>query len=253
MPDLNLEPVVNSRIPYISSIGLYSVASDETLLVSDIKCSNSTNEIDMSVTTANAVGTTVSLLTTGLNGLDQGAAAASTVYALYVLSDAYGFNPSGFILSTNVTTPLIPTGYGAWRRVGWAFTDASSDLIDVIITGNGSDKHYQYDNAIAVLTAGTSASKVNIDMGAITPPKNTVVELVVAFTPNAASDTASIYNGNSSSSLPAVVTGQVAAVVVNDTIIRNTAFNTSAWVIAYALSTASAAATIRITGFWDYE
>lgn len=63
---------------------------------------------------------TVNWATTGLNGLDTGAIAADTWYWAYALR-----NPStgatGYIVSTNTSTPTLPSGFTQYRRLPYAF------------------------------------------------------------------------------------------------------------------------------------
>lgn len=145
--NLGVVPIVNARIPYLNGFSL-SNEGVSTMLVSDGVCSNSTNEIDISVITDSGQ-TTISVLSNGLNGLDTGTVAANENYAVYAIADIASNHPSGFLISTNYfSPPFMPTGYSAYRRIGFLITDNSSNVREFFSYNTGPQKYYQYLNIL---------------------------------------------------------------------------------------------------------
>lgn len=80
------------------------------------------------------VSVTINFATTGANGLDTGAIAASTGYFFYLI-----YNPTTNTIaglgSLSATAPTLPAGYTAFARFGASFTDVSSHFLRVIQKG----------------------------------------------------------------------------------------------------------------------
>lgn len=79
-----------------------------------------------------AVSVTVNFATTGLNGLDAGAIAASTWYYLYLISNGSGI---GGLASLSATAPTLPVGYTLVTQVGACVTDGSANLFPITQKG----------------------------------------------------------------------------------------------------------------------
>ena len=89
---------------------------------------------------------TADITVAGANGLDTGAEAANTWYALYVIagdgggtvfdSTANNLQPPNHrratrqatLLSLSATAPTLPSGYTRFRRIGWVRNNNNSDL-----------------------------------------------------------------------------------------------------------------------------
>ncbi len=112
------------------------------------------------------VETTVNLAVNGLNGLDTGTLAANENIFVYAINDSTGANPSGYIASTSVTGPLLPAGYDDFAFVYGIFTiNASATLPAVRTHGENADGLYtQLETIIAVLSGGTSATPLAVDL-----------------------------------------------------------------------------------------
>lgn len=71
---------------------------------------------------------TLNFATTGVNGLDTGAVAASKFYGIYFI-----YNPTantwGTLASLNTTTPTLPAGYTAYALMGVVPTDGSAHIV----------------------------------------------------------------------------------------------------------------------------
>lgn len=102
----------------------------------------------------------------GLNGLFTGAVAASTWYAIWIVSGTSG-NGSGLHLSSDLATVLgdAPAGYNLFgAHVGWMLTDGASDW--VLLS--------QVDNRVTIvginaLAAGSNVAYTLINLATIIP------------------------------------------------------------------------------------
>jgi hypothetical protein len=82
----------------------------------------------------------------GLNGLDTGGVAASTMYYIYVIYKPAVYEADGHTLTTpgatagllslSSTAPTLPAGYTYQRRIGEVATDSFSDLVWYCRRGN---------------------------------------------------------------------------------------------------------------------
>lgn len=85
------------------------------------------NLLSMPTASLSAVSVSTAITTSGANGLDTGAEAANTWYAIFVIANADG-TTVGALLSTSLT-PTLPGGYTQYRRVGWVRNNASSNFL----------------------------------------------------------------------------------------------------------------------------
>jgi hypothetical protein len=182
-------PVINLPNLYISGLQL-SVISSTTLTVQAGQSRDSTNVFDMDL--GNFLGVdpnfppnTPTVLTStvnGLNGLDTGTVAASTVYAVYVIADPVHNNPPGLIMSLSAVQPTMPFGYGIFRRLGWAITDGSANFLVLYQCGTGATRTYQYDAAISILTAGAATVSTPVLLAGFMPNIITTISLNLSYT-----------------------------------------------------------------------
>lgn len=75
-----------------------------------------------------AVAATANITVAGAGGLDAGAPAANTWYALHVICNASGGLVSA-LLSLSATAPALPAGYTSFRRVSWVRTTAVAAIV----------------------------------------------------------------------------------------------------------------------------
>jgi hypothetical protein len=150
--------------------------------------------------TANS-STTVDATVNGVNGLDTGSLAASSVYKVYVIGDAVSANTTGVIISLAApsTGPLMPFGYNTFRLIGYMFTDGSSHFLLGYNSGNNNARRFTYDAPRATsVTAGTSATYAAINLSTLVPlVDNIIVRFKADWTANAAADTLNMQGGNS--------------------------------------------------------
>lgn len=106
---------------------------------------------------------TISIATSGANGLDTGSEAASTWYHIWVIGKTDGTKAG--LLSLSSTAPTMPSGYTYKAYAGAIYNDASSNFIKI----------YQKEKWVArdtrnVLTAGTATTPTAIDITTAVPP-----------------------------------------------------------------------------------
>ena len=116
---------------------------------------------------------TAVITTAGKGGLDTGAEAANTWYALHVIGDSAGVNAPDVVLSLSATAPTLPAGYDKSRRVGWVRNNGSSNFLKFNQRGAGRNRRYVYDETratVQVLTSGSATTFTTISLAAFMPP-----------------------------------------------------------------------------------
>lgn len=171
---------------------------------------DSTNSIDMVVGLQNYFGIDnpavlnanyqpglfINSLVNGANGLDTGAIAASTQYAIYLIGDSRNYNNTAAVLSlTSNSAPTLPSGYDSYRLIGFWATDSSKNFVYATVKPQNLAGLLTYFNspAIAVLTGGNATTFTAMDLttGTAVPTttlQNIIVTLLVTFTPASVND-----------------------------------------------------------------
>jgi hypothetical protein len=225
-------PITNARQYYINGLEL-AYLTTTTMSVNQGRCSDSTNTNDISVglplnVAATQTGVepvdpgtgavTINIAVNGVGGLDTGTIAASTFYAVYAIGDSYGLNPGSALISANLTTPFLPSGYDMKKRLGYIKTDGSSHILPFRQDGCGLDRWMWYDAPIATsVTAGSSATYAPVDCSASLPSSTpTLVNFYCVFSPTGTNDKLVLVPGTSTSTLGyATLSGTGAAVTGN--------------------------------------
>ena len=249
MTTLQNIPIVEGNVFWVSGLKLARTGNTAATVTAGY-CRDSLNQVTMST----SVTTTLTLAGTGLNGLDTGTIAASTFYAVYMIADVQNRNATGFLISTNATTPLLPQGYSNYERIGWLLTDSSSHVLPFEQAGPAGTRIYQWDTAIRVLNAGTSATFAAFTLQTAMPSLAIPVNLTVSFTANAAGDTGLIRpTGSTETTLTPIQIGSPAAshalVVSNQQIIPILVTGNPS--LDYIVA-ASGSMTVWVAGFTDY-
>lgn len=229
-------PIVNARQYYINGLKLAYLTST-TMTVTAGRCSNSTNVNDISVglplnvaatqtgvlpVAAGTGAVTINTAANGAGGLDIGAMANNTFYAVYAIGDSYGENPGSALISANLSAPLLPAGYDMYFRIGFIKSSGAAAILPFRQDGCGLDRWMWYDAPIATdITAGSSATYAPVDCSASLPAATpTMVNFYCVFTPTAGDDTLVLVPGTSTSTLGyATLSGSVAAVAVTGNLI----------------------------------
>jgi hypothetical protein len=109
----------------------------------------------------------------GAGGLDTGAEAASTWYAVFVIADSTGALPVNSLFALAGETPnLLPAGYDIWRRVGYVRNNPSSDFREFVSYGQGAERSIQYRDAMSSrqqLTGGAAVVVTQVNCGSLIP------------------------------------------------------------------------------------
>ena len=127
---------------------------------------------------------TIDLTASGAGGLDAGAEAPDTWYAVHVIGDTSGVNPASALLSTSPDSPTLPPSYDRSRRVGWVRNDGPGDLLRFLWRGVARSGICWWDvnqEDLSILYAGTATDWTAVDAGAFVPPNAREAELIVWF------------------------------------------------------------------------
>ena len=206
-------PIVNAGFEYINGLSL-DWASTTTMTVAAGICRDSTNTNDISVglslnvaatqtgvepVAAGTGAVTISTATSGVGGLDIGVIAINTFYSVYAIGDSYGINPGSALISANLSTPFLPSGYDMFFRIGYIKTDGSAHILPFRQDGIGLDRWMWYDAAIATsITAGTSSTYASVDCSASLPSATpTMVNFLCSFSPTGTNDKLVLVPGTS--------------------------------------------------------
>jgi hypothetical protein len=234
--------------PYAYGLGLSNNATtpNTKLDVAVGSVLNSTKEFQLNLDVAVTIDATVN----GLNGLDTGSLAASTLYYVYVIADPQAYNVAGCMISTS-STPLMPYGYGAWALIGYVATGAGSTFLKGYWTDDKSSwRTFMYDAPQATaITAGSATNYTAIDLSAFVPAvENTPVFISSALTPAAASQTLKLQPASGTGDM-VTITGQVAAIIVSsqDLVVATLASGDPK--VNYKVSAGAAAAAINVGGY----
>lgn len=239
--------------PYGSFIPKYaqglrlSYATTTTFAVATGSILDSTETWQLSLSTAQ----TVTATTSGLNGLDTGTFAASTVYAVYLVADPITQQPTGCIMSTSTSGPLMPFGYSAYALIGYITTDASTHFLKGYWTGGNTGRRtFMYDAPQATaVTAGSATSYTAVNLSAWIPVTSAkLVWINTAFTPGAASRTLKMQPVSGTGDA-IVITGQVTSVVVTTQSMLFCDVATGMSEINYVVSNAGDAVAINVAGY----
>lgn len=187
-------PVVNA--PYLTVSGLeLAVASTTTLTMALGRARNTTDENDIIL----SAGVTINAATNGINGLDTGSFAASTLYAVYVVGDSSANKATGALLSlASSSAPTLPVGYDMYRVIGYARSDGSTHFLAGYWYGSANWRLFTYDVPLAsAVTAGSSATYAAVDLTGLVPAISQLPVLVETnWTANAANDTLALQGLN---------------------------------------------------------
>lgn len=240
---------------YINGFGISNDATTPNTLL-DIapgSCLDSTGSFQLSSNSTIVINAAVN----GLNGLDTGTFAASTVYAVYLVWDPVTLQPTGAMISKSLTLPLLPFGYSAFLLIGYAVTDSSVHFLKGYWTaGNSSTRSFTYDafQATAV-TAGASTSYAHVNLITLVPNvANTPVSIFTNFSANAAADTLSLQCGNGTGDqviITAPVVAGTAHTTTLSTVLAQPVSITSVIspVINYKVSSGSDAVAVDVAGY----
>ena len=188
----------SSFIPfYVNGLGISNNATtpNTKLDVAAGTCLDSTGTFQMSLNAS----VTIDASTNGLNGLDTGTLAASTVYSVFLVTDQISGLPAGAMISLSQTQPYMPFGYNAFRLIGYIVTDASVHFLKGYWSDNDSSRRvFTYDAPQLALNAGTQTGYTGVALTTLVPAvANTPVYMYMLFAANAAGNAANLQGYNS--------------------------------------------------------
>ena len=250
----------SKAFPYSSFIPFYfnglGISNDATTPLTKLdvaagSCLDSTGTFQLTLSTAVVINGAAN----GLNGLDTGTLAASTVYAVYVVCDPVTQQAAGAMISLAygskaINKPLLPFGYSAYALIGFVTTDASVHFLAGYWSDNDSARRiFTYDAPIIALSGGTSNTYAGVDLSAFVPGFNNVQVVIYSnFTANAAADVEKLQGYNSTGdavTIVAPVAGATAHTTSQNSVLAQ--LNTLAPSIKYTVS--AGAVSLYVCGY----
>lgn len=196
---------VSKAFPYSSYIPFYcnglGISNNAVLPLVKLdvaagSCLDSTGTFQISLSSS----VTINIANSGLNGLDSGSIAASTMYAVYLVADPVTQQASGAMLSlASNSIPLLPYGYSAYALIGYVSIGSASHILPGYWSDNDSSRRLFIYDAIQAssVTAGASTSYANVNLISLVPNvNNTLVKVYTSFNANAAGDILNLQAGN---------------------------------------------------------
>lgn len=172
------QPIVNAARKYVDGLELARV-DDENITIAAGAARDSSNTNDITL----AAAVTVNALVVGANGIDTGALANNTLYAVYVIGDSTKYQDAAGLLSASASGPAaMPAGYDMYRRVGYVRTDGTADLLEFHQYGVDESRVMYYDAPISILAAGNAIADAEIDLSTFVPAARAVLMLDVDLT-----------------------------------------------------------------------
>ena len=151
---------------FINELGL-AYATAATITIATGSCTDSTNSVFMDHTAS----VTVDITDSGINGLDTGAEATSTWYAVFLVSGSSGV---GGLLSLNQTTPTMPSGFTFKRRIGWVRNDGSDNFLKFVMYGSTRERRVDWNESketiLKILDGVNPTVFTNVDCSGLKPP-----------------------------------------------------------------------------------
>lgn len=109
----------------------------------------------------------------GINSIDTGAVAASTHYAVWLLSDSSGTQPTGGVFSLSFSAPTLPTNYDKKRLIGAVTTNAASN----IIAYKQVESYFRYTGEIIKDVSDNTITGGVFEAGVLSVPPNSIAHV----------------------------------------------------------------------------
>jgi hypothetical protein len=211
------------------------------------QCRDSTDTYQLTASSA----LVIDAATHGLNGLDTGSLAASTLYAVYLVADPVTLQATGAMVSLSATSPLLPLGYSAFRLIGHIATDASSHFLKGYWYGSNSSRLFMYDAPQATsITAGAATSYTGVDLTTLVPAvANTPVWIYSDLLPGNAAGDKLYLQGYNSTGDQVIITGQITTVHETRNSLVMAQLNSAAPSIKYKVTNAGDTAVLKVAGY----
>jgi hypothetical protein len=240
-------PIINARTKYVNGLELaYATTTTFTMAAGSASNSTNINDIVLSAPVTNTISSV------GVNGVDRAVAVLSSFYAVYVIGDSTGYQPTASLLSLSATAPSLPFGYDMFRRVGYILTDSSALLLKFWQYGHAQERDMWYDTAIATpaITTGTAYASQSLAAGipALFAPQ---AYLKYTYTANSATNIATMAPFGSTATAGMIVVGSGVAAAQQGVVTVPTALNATAPTITHKETSASDALVILVAGYRD--
>lgn len=135
--------------------------------------------------------TVVDITVAGAGGLDTGAEAADTWYAILVIGDSTGVNSPDTLLTVTPAAPTLPAGYDSFRHIAWVRNDSGSDFLKFRYYSRDIQMYDAVRGApFLVLLSGNATAFTNVDCSEVVPPTSAGALLEAAFETDADDDDA---------------------------------------------------------------
>lgn len=192
---------------------------------------------------------TINAAVVGAGGIDAGALAASTNYAVYVIGDSRNFKNGNAILSASFTAPSLPLGYDCFRQVGAVLTSGASAIVD--FSSSSYNRVVNYAAAIpTAVTAGNATTFTAVPLTAFIPGTATGVYLLVALTSDAGGARTVAFRATGSTSANGqVIVSSPASTVTTQTVLVPVTNTAGVMSIDYKVSNSAAAVAISVAGY----
>jgi len=127
---------------------------------------------------------TVDIGISGAGGLDTGSESSDAWYAVYLIMDSTEVNTAKGLFSLSSSSPTMPSGYDAFRRVGWVRNNSSSNFLKFYQVGNGNKKWMFYittKSDVAVLSSGSATTFTTVNLSSFVPSTSNFVSFLYAL------------------------------------------------------------------------
>jgi len=264
------DAIISLPYLYISGLNL-SVASTKVIAVSAGQCRDSNDRVDMPVGFQGLQGLTnpamlpvgyrqglfINSAVNGVNGLDEGALAASSQYAVYIIGDSRGYQPVAALMALSAKAyPTIPLGYDSIRLIGFVATNASTNFVFATSAPQMMKDALEYglSPAISGLSGGNATTFTGVDLNSAIPLgtlPNVIATLLVTFTPASAGSYVQFRpTGSSVTAGVATISGLVANVAQTQYVQVVCGVNGSSHTsLDYIVSSASDAVSFSVVGY----
>jgi len=268
------QPMVNEGYLYIYGLQA-AYATTTTFTVGAGQARDSTNINDINLLSP----VTVSSAVVGLNGIDTGAIAATTLYYIYAIGDSLSndtslkaaavqpfppiqppitvtpstggfFQPGGAIISLSAVAPALPVGFDMFRLIGTVRTDGAGHFLSFGSFSNGSSVTNNFADGISILAGGNATVFTAVDVSAYVPKGATSVKVIAALTADAGGTRTAAFRATGSASVAGqVIMSSPASTVTTETL--SIPVSTIAGVVSfdYLVSNAAAALSLSLVGY----
>lgn len=241
------QPIKNAANKYIDGLQLSWVDANNLSLAAG-SCRNSSNVNDIELDAAVNIDATI----VGANGIDAGALANSSFYAVYVIADSSKYRSTAGLLSlASNAAPSLPYGYDMYRRVGYVLTSGAAAMLNFHQHGNDKNRKMFYDAPISVLAAGAADSRTAVSLGAAVPNNiDSPVWLRAEYTTADLTRLANVAAYGSTANT-VQIRNQVVAVAAVSQIVVPTALNSNVVSISYNVDNAADSLSLSVQGYED--